>query len=125
MICHSHIFFAVNQDLSGHPEFFEVRNEFYKDAQGALLVFDACSRESFEDCDAWIAEAAKFGTNPREIPITLCCNKIDKKRVVTEEEGRQYANARGLTYFETSASTGQNVHEMFQFLFAAIAKNGR
>jgi DnaJ family protein C protein 27 len=21
-------------DLSGHPEFFEVRNEFYKDAQG-------------------------------------------------------------------------------------------
>ena len=24
-------------DLSGHPEFFEVRNEFYKDAQGAIL----------------------------------------------------------------------------------------
>jgi len=23
-------------DLAGHPEFFEVRNEFYKDAQGVL-----------------------------------------------------------------------------------------
>lgn len=46
-------------DLSGHAEFFEIRNEFYKDAQGCLLVFDVTSRESFEECDVWLAEAAK------------------------------------------------------------------
>lgn len=109
-------------DLSGHPEFFEIRNEFYKDAQGCLLVYDVCSRESFEALDEWLAEAVKFGANPREMPIALCCNKVDKKRIVSEEEGRQFANARGLTYFETSASTGQNVQEMFQFLFQAIIR---
>lgn len=27
-------------DMSGHPEFFEVRNEFYRDADGILLVLD-------------------------------------------------------------------------------------
>ncbi|MNE93714.1 Ras family protein [compost metagenome] len=26
-------------DLSGHPEFFEVRNEFYKDTQGVCLIY--------------------------------------------------------------------------------------
>lgn len=53
----------------------------------------------------------------REIPITLCGNKIDKKRVITEEEGRQYATSRGLQYYETSANTGDNVQDMFKDLF--------
>ena len=31
-------------DMSGHPFFFEVRNEFYKDTQAAILVYDVTSR---------------------------------------------------------------------------------
>jgi DnaJ family protein C protein 27 len=41
-------------DLSGHPEFFDVRNEFYKDAPGAILVYDVGSRRSFENLDTWL-----------------------------------------------------------------------
>jgi DnaJ homolog subfamily C member 27 len=51
------------------------------------------------------------------MPIALCANKIDKKRQVSEEEGRQYATSRGLQYFETSASSGDNVQDMFNYLF--------
>eukprot|EP01034_Spumella_vulgaris_P024590 gene24591-30956_t len=65
-------------------------------------------------------KAAKFGANPREIPIALCANKIDKRRVVSEDEGRQFAHSRGLTYFEISASSGANVPEMFDWLFGAV-----
>lgn len=107
-------------DLSGHPEFLEIRNEFYKDAQGCLLVFDVCSRESFEELDSWLAEAAKFGVSPRETPIVVCANKIDKKRVVSEEEGRQYAQNRGYNYYEMSAASGQNIMEMFDQLFQHV-----
>lgn len=111
-------------DLSGHPEFFEIRNEFYKDAQGCLLVYDCTNRESFDNCDTWMSEAAKFGASPTDMPIALCANKVDiaKKRSVTEEEGRSYASSRGLTYFEVSACSGQNVIEMFDFLFAQAFK---
>jgi DnaJ family protein C protein 27 len=107
-------------DLSGHPEFFEIRNEFYKDAQGCVLVYDVSARETFEECDAWLAECAKFGANPREMPIALCANKCDKKRLVSEEEGRNFAASRGLHYFDTSAATGQNVIEMFEYLFQLV-----
>jgi GTPase SAR1 family protein len=31
-------------DLSGHPDFFEIRNEFYKDSQGGVLVYDVSNR---------------------------------------------------------------------------------
>ena len=32
-------------DMSGHPIFHEVRNEFYKDTQGAILVFDVIEQK--------------------------------------------------------------------------------
>jgi GTPase SAR1 family protein len=35
-------------DMSGSEAFFEVRNEFYKDASGALLVYDVSNKKSFE-----------------------------------------------------------------------------
>ncbi len=112
-------------DLSGHPEFFEIRNEFYKDAQGVLLVFDVALRETFEDLEAWIAEATKFGLNMAEVPVVLCANKIDKRRMVTEEEGRQFASTRGLRYFETSAMSGANVAEVFNDVFTAAVRKAR
>lgn len=109
-------------DLSGNGEFFEIRNEFYKDIQGCLLVFDVSSRDSFQKCDSWLSEMSKFGANMNEITIVLCANKIDKHREVSEEEGKQYAKARGLLYFETSAQLGTNVQEMFNILFQQALK---
>lgn len=80
-------------------------------------MFDVSSRESFQELDNWLSEAAKYGADPRQLPITLCANKIDKKRVVSEEEGKSYAVSRGLQYSETSASSGDNVQDMFNSLF--------
>lgn len=110
-------------DLSGHQEFFEIRNEFYKDTQGILLVYDMSCRDSFDELDSWLSEASKYGANPREIPVALVATKSDKRPAVSEEEGQQYAQARGLTFFETSSMTGDNVQEMFDFVFQAISKN--
>lgn len=110
-------------DLSGHQEFFEIRNEFYKDAQGILLVYDVCSRESFEELDNWITEATKFGANMRGIPVVVCANKVDKRRVVTEDEGRHFASSKNFSYYETSANSGANVTESFEFLFRAIIRS--
>jgi GTPase SAR1 family protein len=48
-------------DLAGPPAYLEVRNEFYKDSQGALLVYDATNRPSFEALGAWLQEAQQYG----------------------------------------------------------------
>ena len=61
--------------MSGSPEFFEVRNEFYKDASGALLVYDVSNRSSFENLQMWIEEAKKFGAG--NCPKMICANNID------------------------------------------------
>ena len=48
-------------DFSGHPEFYEVRNEFYKDATIMFLVFDLTLRRSLDGLDMWLNEANEFG----------------------------------------------------------------
>ncbi|GAB9468826.1 hypothetical protein Gpo141_00006131 [Globisporangium polare] len=105
-------------DLSGLPEFLEVRNEFYKDTQGGILMFDVSSRKSFDALDAWLREAAKFGAG--KFPCILCGNKVDRMRVVTEEEARSYARAKGFEYFETSACTGVSISDAFHALFSQV-----
>jgi DnaJ family protein C protein 27 len=104
-------------DLSGHPEFFEVRNEFYKDCQGALLVYDIHSRSSFDKLDSWLLESSKYGA--KNIVIAVCGNKKDSdmNRIVTEKDGRDWAAKNGCLFFETSAQTGENVKEVFDTLF--------
>ena len=37
----------------GNPLFYDVRNEFYRDAHGILLVFDVSDRSSFESLTRW------------------------------------------------------------------------
>jgi DnaJ family protein C protein 27 len=112
-------------DLSGHSDFFEIRNEFYKDSQGVMLVYDVSARETFVELDAWINEATKYGLVLSDSPVVLCANKVDKRRVVTEEEGRQYASSQGFKYFETSAMSGANVSEAFEDLFASAVRRAK
>ncbi|RLN45555.1 hypothetical protein BBJ29_007234, partial [Phytophthora kernoviae] len=108
-------------DLSGMPEYLEVRNEFYKDTQGGILMFDVSSRRSFESLDNWLREAAKFGAG--KFPCILCGNKVDRPRVVSEDEGKAYAQAKGFEYFETSACTGVSITEAFHSLFSTVVKH--
>jgi len=106
-------------DLSGHPEFFDVRNEFYKDTQGAILVYDVGSKRSFESLDGWLKEAGKYGA--KDIKVVVCGNKADtKKRAVSVKDGQAWAVAKGFPHFETSAASGANVEEAFQCLFEQV-----
>lgn len=112
-------------DMAGHPFFYEVRNEFYKDTQGVILVYDVGQKESFESLETWLTEMKQeLGPqgNMENIVFAVCANKIDnsKHRGVDESEGRLWAESRGFLYFETSAQTGEGVNEMFQAFYSAI-----
>jgi DnaJ family protein C protein 27 len=107
-------------DLSGRPEFLEVRNEFYRDSQAGLLVFDICKPESFDSLEDWLREAQRFGA-PSAMPVAVCGNKTDKagRRRVSAESARAWAAERGLSYFEASAQTGEGVSQVFETLLGA------
>ena len=108
-------------DVSGDPQFLEVRKEFYHDTCGAFLVYDVTNKKSFLEIPKWMDEMKTYGS--QDVPIILCANKTDQIRKVSEKEGVQLASEYGLLYYETSCKTGANINDMFEFLFKVIMEN--
>mmetsp|Transcript_38292 Transcript_38292/g.101370 ORF Transcript_38292/g.101370 Transcript_38292/m.101370 type:complete len:393 (+) Transcript_38292:56-1234(+) len=116
-------------DTSGGDEFKEIRVEFYEKSNAVMLVYDVTNRKSFAELDLWIEEARSRGCpvsrkhkSAGDMPfVALCGNKTDlPKRVVSKADGVDFAAEHGMHYFETSASSGENVVESMNFLFEKV-----
>lgn len=81
---------------------------------GVLLVYDVTNRRSFDHLVDWLEEI-KSHVQPPRVVFMLVGHKCDleSERVVSQREGRQFAEFYSLTYIETSAKTGQNVEDTF------------
>ena len=81
-------------DTSGSALFVDVRNEFYADAHGIVLMFDVTRRQTFDDLDDWLLEIRrevlkKASTSGTQSPvIVVCANKIDIIQGASEEDKR-------------------------------------
>jgi GTPase SAR1 family protein len=90
---------------------------YYRDADGAVLVFDVTRRETFESLkDFWIKELLEKG--PENIQIAIVGNKSDitEKEVVTMRETQDFAMHHKATYKFVSAKKNQNLNDVFQKL---------
>jgi len=62
-----------------HSCLLQVRNEFYKDTQGAMLVYDVTNRATFDALDQWVDEMkleVGSGHGMDNIVFVLCANKV-------------------------------------------------
>jgi DnaJ family protein C protein 27 len=99
---------AVNFfDLSGSPDYEEIRNPFFEGAQVVLLVFDLENRDSFNGLSKWESIMKSQGVSSKEAVVVLVGNKNDSRaKEVEQAEAIAYAKKRGYEYFPCSASTG-------------------
>ena len=61
-------------DLSGSPEYIDVRNELYGQTDAVFLVFDVTNQASFESLDTWLKEINKYSGGVQE--VVLVANKV-------------------------------------------------
>lgn len=107
-------------DTAGQEKFKSIVKSYYRNAVGALIVFDLSSTNSFESISEWVA------TVLRESPIEarhilLVGNKSDKQSVIPQETIDELVRTRGLAgYIATSAEEGVNVQEAFTLLAQKI-----
>lgn len=107
-------------DVAGHPSFRSIVRSYYRGTAGVLLVYDVTNRASFRNVQHWLEDIRK--NCHLHIAIVLVANKVDcvQRREVSEEEGRDYAEERGIVYCETSAKTGEGVAEAFKLVIQRI-----
>ena len=107
-------------DTAGQERFRNITNQYYKGADGIILVYDVTDRTSFEKIREWMNKI-KQNTTEDEIGLVLLGNKCDADlRDVSENDGIELGKELGIQYFESSAMNNINISESFNYLAKQI-----
>ncbi|KAF4679154.1 hypothetical protein FOZ60_015404, partial [Perkinsus olseni] len=104
-------------DTGGQERFRAMAPLYYRDAAGAVVVYDVGSRESFESVKFWVSELRSKG--PPDVRIAVAGNKADlpeSDQAVSAQEAEEFCQENGLLCFRTSAMTGANIGKLFEAL---------
>ena len=107
-------------DTTKEKKMGKITRNYYKDAHGALIVFDFENKESFNKIKYWQKEITNYG--PKDIIICILGNKSDLivGRNVNFEDAKELAG-NNLCY-EVSAKDGNNISLAFEQLSYRIIK---
>lgn len=112
-------------DTAGSERYRSLAPMYYRNSRAAVVAYDLTSQNSFDKVGYWIQELRATGMR---IVICLVGSKLDladeeeNGRAVDREVAQQFAQEHGVGFFETSAKTGENVNEVFQWLDEAVRK---
>jgi len=111
-------------DTAGQERFSTITANYYRGAQGALLVYDVGQKDTFEHVRNWYERAVQLGGENLE--TLLVGNKSDlaeSDRAVSTVDGELLAKELKIPFVETSALNGYNVEAAFVKMTTNIKKS--
>jgi len=119
-------------DIAGQERFGNMTRVYYKEAVGAIIVFDVTRSTTFDNVTKWKTDLDSKITLPdtdEPIPVILLANKIDSfvpdedypTWGKTPEEMNNFCETHGFkAWFETSAKDNKNIGIAVNKLVASI-----
>ena len=101
-------------DTVGQEQYRAVNKIFIKNAQIALIVYDITNRKSFENLNNWYNLIFEINKDSNVI-VGVTGNKTDlyENQVVDSEEGKNFADEKKISFFETSAKDYESIENVF------------
>ena len=110
-------------DTSGQERYRSITQNFYRNANGILFIFDITKKETFDNIKIWLTDSENCEDN--KVTKMLIGNKIDleNKRKIDNETIKKFAEKKEMKYFEASAKEGINIDNIFRELAELILFN--
>lgn len=108
-------------DTSGIENFRTITRAYFKDAAGALLIFDITNHKTFDKIPEWMEDVEREA-KPHTPVFVLIGSKsnLDHLRQVSRDEAETFAKSHKIDYIEASSYSGTNVDEAFTLLVRRI-----
>ena len=108
-------------DTAGQEKYKGLIPSYVRNSSIVFVVYDISGKTSFDNIPKWI----NFIKSIENTTIVLCGNKIDlENREVKKEEGEELAKKEGISFFEVSAKTNDNIKNMFYGSIAGLPTFG-
>ena len=107
-------------DIAGNKGIADVKRDFYKDGDGAIIVADLTKENNIEDCENWIKTTYQI---IGEIPFIFVANKYDliHEDELDVEKMQELASRYNTPFVVTSAKFGDNANEAFHEIAERVA----
>ncbi|XP_049871114.1 ras-related protein Rab-18A [Pectinophora gossypiella] len=106
-------------DTAGQERYRTLTSSFYRDAHGAILVYDVSDPKTLDKLKEWVEELQVYSTK-KNIVCLVVGNKIDKARAVSREAGQAFAMKHRMLFIESSAKTKEGITLAFEELVQKI-----
>lgn len=108
-------------DTGGAERFRSMTHIYYKDAVGALLVYDITRAPTLDAAKHWVDELGNHA-DTKKMVLSLAANKcdIEQDSKINAALGKKYAEENGMIFKETSAKKSIGVNELFKQMIEAI-----
>ena len=104
-----------------------IRNNFsvltnHINTNGIIYMYDIADRESFDSIPEWIENTKDMIKDKKNCSMFMIGSKLDleEKRIVTEEEGRKFAEQNGMHFLELSSTDKESVNKSMLFIIKKI-----
>jgi len=92
---------------------------------GLMIVYNVNDKSSLNKLEWALENINKMNcTNLSKILVGNMCD-IKDNRLISEEEGKEFAKKYGMEHFEASAKTGYNIQEIFDCLIKKNINNAK
>ena len=111
-------------DTAGQEKYKAICSHHYKDAIGAIIVFDLTRYKTWENCKAWLQEFKDQA--PEGAKTVMIGNKYDiiekegETKRVPKAEIDKWCKENDIGYFECSAVKNRNIYDAMEHLLEEI-----
>ena len=106
-------------DSCGQERLHAITYNYYKNADGIIVVYDINNKNTFDTLDNWVESINEICEE--EVPYIIIGNKTDLERMVSKEDIDNFQNQhKDRKMFECSCKTGEGTTEPFMNLIEQI-----
>jgi small GTP-binding protein len=107
-------------DTAGEERYMSLPNQYFKDCQGAIIMYDITEKNSFNKIKDWLNILKEKA--PEKIVIMLAGNKSDLYCLKADLEDELNPYKEKYKHYEISAKTGNNISLIFEDLAKKIVE---
>merc|ERR1719498_2173005 len=100
-------------DTAGQEKLGGLRDGYYIHGQCAIIMFDVCSRITYQNVPKWYKDLVRVCEN---IPIVLVGNKVDVKDRKVKAKQITFHRKKNLQYYDISAKSNYQFEKPFLWL---------
>ena len=104
-------------DTAGQEKLCGLRDGYYIQANCAIIMFDVCSRITYQNVAKWFRDIMRVCDN---IPVVLVGNKVDAKDRKVKAKQITFHRKKGIQYYDVSAKSNYHFEKPFLWLLRRL-----